>query len=257
MTRMTTIDPGEGLARLDALITPDLWSRVDGMNRAAVVGWGTTLNVVHLVRGIRTLHAAGQCHAAVPLLRSLMEYTLGTIWLADAGDEAVDVFNRRLQGAQNKLLADLGDVDLEARFPAEAVQTFKDTLAAELPAHPEERLGAFRHLLTAFGFEQMIPVYNVLSGITHLSLEGAQTFFEDRDGAIRLSQHPFRGEAVPCEQICLAMEFDAMLAYNQLLTGQPWTAELAAIAGDYDLSMQPTVRKSKLSSGDGAVADGR
>ena len=53
------------------------------MNRAAVVGWGTMLNVAHLVRGIRTLHAAGQCHAALPLLRSVMEYALGTIWLAD------------------------------------------------------------------------------------------------------------------------------------------------------------------------------
>jgi len=245
---MATTDSGEGIARLDALITPDLWSRVDGVNRASVVGWGTMLNVVHLVRGIRTLHAAGQCHAAVPLLRSLMEYTLGTIWLADAGDEAVDVFNRRLQGSHGKLLADLGDTDLEARFPAEAVQIFRDTLAAQLPAHPDERLGPFRHLLVEFGFEQMIPVYNVLSGITHLSLEGAQTFFEDREGAIRLSQHPFRGEVAPCEQICLGMQFDAMLAYNQLLTGQPWAAELSSIATDHGLSMQLTVRKSKQGS---------
>jgi hypothetical protein len=248
MACMAATGPGEGLARLDALITPDLWSRVDGTNRAAVVGWGTMLNVVHLVRGIHTLHAAGQCHAAVPLLRSVMEYTLGTIWLADAGDEAVDVFNRRLQNSHGKLLADLGDRDLEARFPAEAVRTFRDTLAAQLPAHPDERLAAFRHLLAEFGFEQMIPVYNVLSGITHLSLEGAQTFFQDKDGAIRLSRQPFRGEAVPCEEICLGMQFAAMLAYNQLLTDQPWTAELAVIAKDHGLSTKPTVRKSKQRS---------
>ena len=149
---MATTDPGEGLTRLDALITPDSWSQVDGVNRASVVGWETMLSVVHLVHGIRTLHTAGRCHAAVPLLRLLMEYTLGTIWLANAGDEAVDVFNRKLHDSHSKLLADLGDMDLEARFPAEAVQTLKDTLAAKLPAHPDERLGAFRHLLTEFGF---------------------------------------------------------------------------------------------------------
>ena len=96
---MTTADPATGLERLNALITPNLWKQVDGMNRAAVVGWGTMLNVAHLVRGIRTLHAAGQCHAALPLLRSVMEYALGTIWLADGGEDAVDVLNRRLQGS--------------------------------------------------------------------------------------------------------------------------------------------------------------
>jgi hypothetical protein len=47
------------------------------MNRAAVVGWGTMLNVAHFVRGIRTLHAVGQGYATLPLLRSVMEYALG------------------------------------------------------------------------------------------------------------------------------------------------------------------------------------
>ena len=235
MTCMTTADPATGLERLNALITPNLWKQVDGTNRAAVVGWGTMLNVAHLVRGIRTLHAAGQCHAALPLLRSVMEYALGTIWLVDAGEDAVDVLNRRLQGSHGKLLADLGDTDLDADFPAEAVQAFRDILAALLPPHPDERLSAFRHLLNAYGFEKMIPVYNVISGITHLSLEGAQAFFEDRDGAIHLSQQPRKGESAPCEVICLGMQFDTMLAYNELLTPRPWTADLAAIAKDHEL----------------------
>lgn len=200
-------------------------------------------NVLHLVRGVRTLHAAGQCHAAVPLLRSVMEYTLGTIWLADAGEDAVDVFNRRLQYAQGRLLADLGDTDLDASFPAEAVQAFRGTLAAQLPPHPDERLAAFRHLLAAYEFEQVIPVYDVLSGKAHLSLEGAQAFFENRDDAIRLSQQPFSRESLPCEEICLGMLFDTMLAYNKLLRGEPWTAELAAIAEDHGLHAELATRK--------------
>lgn len=240
-----TKDYGEGFDRLGTLITPDLYSRVDGMNRACVVGWGTTLNVVHLARGIRLLHTEGQCHAAVPLLRSIMEYTLGTIWLADDGDAAVDVFNRRLQNAHAKLANDLGGMDLDADFPAEAVRTFRDTVTAPLQPHPDERLAAFRHLLTEYGFKEMIPVYNVLSGITHLSLEGAQTFFQDKDDAVQLSQQPFRGEVAPCEQIAFGMQFDAMVAYNQLLVGQPWTIDLAAIGQEYEISVQLYVRKSK------------
>lgn len=240
---MTTADPATGLERLDALITPDLWKRVDGMNRAAVVGWGTMHNVAYLVRGVRTLHAAGQCHAARPLLRSVMEYTLGTIWLADAREDAVDVFNRRLQGSHGKLLADLGDTDLDATFPPEAVQAFRDVLTAQLPPHPDERLSSFRHLLKEYGLEKMIPVYNVLSGIAHLSLEGAQVFFQDRDGEIRLGQQPLHGEVAPCEVLCLGMQFDTMLAYNELLASRPWTADLAAIAKDHGLSVILATRK--------------
>jgi hypothetical protein len=30
-----------------------------------------------------------------------MEYALGTIWLADAGEHAVDVLNRRLKGSHS------------------------------------------------------------------------------------------------------------------------------------------------------------
>jgi hypothetical protein len=208
-----------------------------------LAGWGTMLNVAYLVRGIRTLHAAGQCHAALPLLRSVMEYMLGMIWLADAGEDAVDVLNRRLQGSRGKLLADLSDTDLDAAFPAEAVHAFSDVLAAQLPPHPDERLSAFGHLLKAYGFEKMIPVYNVISGITHLSLEGAQAFFQDRDGAIHLSLQPRMGDPAPCEVICLGMQFDTMLAYNELLNPRPWTADLAAIVKDHDLPAILATRK--------------
>lgn len=157
MICMTTADPVTGLERLNALITPDLWTGVDAMTRAAVVGWGTMLNVVYPVRGIRTLHAARQCHAALPLLRTVMEYTLGTIWLADAGEDAVDVMNRKLQGSHGKLFADLGNIDLDASFPAEAVQNFRNVLGAQLAPHQDERLSAFSHLMREYGFEKMIP----------------------------------------------------------------------------------------------------
>jgi hypothetical protein len=242
---MTTADPASGLERLNALITPDLWEQVAGENLAAVVGWGMMFNVAYLVRGIRTLHAADQCFAARHLLRSAIEYTMGTIWLADAHHDAVDVLNRRFQGAQTKLLADFEDMDLDALFPSQSLQTFRNVLAVQLPRHPDERLAAFKHLLKEYGFEKMVPIYDVMSGLTHLSLEGAQEFFRAGDGPYRLSQQPLNGEVVPCEVLCLGMLFDSMLAYNELLVSKPWTAELAAIAKDHD---QSTVRATRKGS---------
>jgi hypothetical protein len=242
---MTTADPGTGIDRLNALIGLDLWREIDGMNRAAVVGWGTTFHVVHLVQAIRTLHAAGQCYATVPLLRSVMEYALGTMWLADAGEAAVDVLNRRLQGSKHKLQADLElDSISLSDFPTEAVRTFMDTLAAQLPPHPDERLSAFRHLLQEYGFEKMIPVYDVISGCSHLSLEGAQEFFQNGDGAIGLTRQPRHNELMPCEDVCLGMQFDTMLAYNELLRTRAWTAQLAAIAEDHGLPAKLAARRA-------------
>jgi hypothetical protein len=246
---MTATGHGTGIDRLNALITPDLWCEVDAANQAAVVGWGTTFHVLHQVKAIRTLHAEGQCHATVPLLRSVMEYTLGTMWLADAGQDAVDVLNRRLQSSKHKLGADLdldSAISLED-FPAEAVQAFMDTLAAQLPPHPDERLSAFRNLMLEYGFAAMVPVYNVLSGHTHLSLEGAQQFFEGSDDAFHLSQQPIHNELTPCEFVCLNMQFDTMLAYNELLRTRPWTAQLSAIAEDHGLPGRLAARRPAVS----------
>ncbi len=118
-------------------------------------------------------------------------------------------------------------------------------MAAQLSPHPDERLSAFRHLLKEYGFEKMIPIYNVISGVSHLSLEGAQVFFQDRDGAIRLSQQPLHGEVAPCEVICLGMQLDTMLAYNELLAFRPWTADLAAIAKDHELPANLATRQRR------------
>jgi hypothetical protein len=91
--------------------------------------------------------------------------------------------------------------------------------------------------------EKVIPIYDVISGLTHLSLVGAQVFFQDRDGTVRLSQQPLTGEVAPCEVIWLGMQFDAMLACNELLASRPWTADLAAIAKDHELLAVLATRK--------------
>ena len=39
------------------------------------------------------------------------------------------------------------------------------------------------------------------------------------------------------------MQFDTMLAYNELLTFRPWTADLAAIAEDHELPANLATRQ--------------
>jgi len=127
-----------------------------------VVGWGMMLTVVHQVRGVRVLHAACQCHAALPLLRSLTEYAMGTIWVADAGEAAVDVLNNRLQHSHGRLARDMGGpggIDLETTFPASLVTRFRSVLDAALSSHPDDRLTHFSSLLEEYGLGKMVPVY--------------------------------------------------------------------------------------------------
>jgi hypothetical protein len=39
------------------------------------------------------------------------------------------------------------------------------------------------------------------------------------------------------------MQFDTMLAYNELLASKPWTADLAAIAKDHELPVNLATRQ--------------
>jgi len=68
------------------------------------------------------------------------------------------VLNRKLQGSHRKLLANLGDTDLDAAFRLRRSGPSGNVLTADLPEHPDERLLAFRHLLQEYGLEAIIPV---------------------------------------------------------------------------------------------------
>lgn len=104
---MPELDYSAAIDRLNELITPEQIPLVDPTQPACVIGWGAMLNVQHLIHGIRVLDAGGCSHAAIPVVRTLFEYSVGVLWLADAGQDAADVLNRRLHGAQTKLNRDL------------------------------------------------------------------------------------------------------------------------------------------------------
>lgn len=247
---MTTSDPQESIRRLRALVTDDLYKLVDPSNRAAVIGWGTTFNVIYFVDGMVQLHDAGNCFATSPLRRSAMEYAMTTVWLADAPEEAADALNSGLQYKQGLLVDAVTKASAQTRFSEDAIQSAQSLKDVQLPKATQANLLNIAHLLDAYDStvegDGRIPlrlVYDTESSFVHASLMGARAFFAERDDAFALGTKPEPPEFVPCLELGLSLLFTAMLSYNELLIGKPWTETLHAVAKDAGLD--PTLPKRR------------
>ena len=235
---MTNTDYGAGLDRLLQLVTPDLHEHVDSNSLASITAWGTVFNAIHYARGLRALHEADLCAATTPVLRSLLEFTVGTMWLSDAGQEAVEVLNRGLAYSQDRLHRSLENADelvgWRERFPEEALDVFDRVRSTNLGPHPDAHLlSGFKHLLEAYGFAGWVPIYNVLSVLSHLSLTGAEGYVRTAKGGWNASQTLFEPELAPCVSIAFSLLLDAMAAFDAMLIGRPWRVVLEEIASEY------------------------
>jgi len=240
---MTEPDPGEGLIRLENLISQDLHERITPSNRATVIGWGLFFTAVHQIRAVLVLHQAGACGAASPNRRSALEHTVTLRWCADQGDRIGDIYNRKL-GMDQIQLAKVIRADGTADHYADAyqvmaatVKTVKESIAPD----PNERLAKIEHLMTGYGLTKEWSYYTVESRFTHPTLTGTQMFFQDDGKDFRVSQMPIHEELVSCPLFCLWILHAAMLCFNELLTGRPWTTELEKVAQEYGfMSTLPT-----------------
>ena len=234
---MPSTDPMKTIQRLRALVNDELYKLVDPQNRAAVIGWGTMLSVSHFVDGMVLLHRAGNCFAAGPIRRSAMEYAITTVWLADSPEEAADALNGGLKFKVGSLVDGVVDAGAQARFPDSAVQSAQALKEVKLPKATQANLLHITHLLDAYDSSEdgdgSIPLsllYDGESSFTHASLMGAQVFFAERGDATALSTKPEPREMVPCLEMGEYFLFTAMLAFNELLIGKPWTDTLQTIA---------------------------
>ncbi len=238
---MSTPEPSDGLTRLEELLFPDLHLSIDGASRSAMLGWGLFFTVLHQVEAMLYLHRNGCCFAAAPNRRTAIEYAVGLVWLADQGDRVVDVLNRRHRNDQIQLANRLREANLTERFPPDVYQILVDTVATELPPQTDERLRVDQ-LLEEYGYSALKAYYHVESRFTHVSLTGIQLFARDSKEGLLLGQRPLYEELVPCQHFCLMVLFDAMLAFNTLLVGSPWTEALMQVAADHDLPTQLPTR---------------
>jgi hypothetical protein len=244
---MSTPEPADGLTRLEELISPDLHRNIDVASRAATVGWGLLFTVLHQVEAVLYLHRQGCCFAAAPNRRTAVEYAVCLVWLADQGDQVVDVLNRGLRNDQIQLANRLRAASLTERLPPDGYQILKDTVATKLKPEPDETLLHVSDLLDEYGYRALKAYYKLESRFVHVSLTAVQAFAREIEEQERLllGQRPLYEELVPCQEFCLMVLFDAMLAFNKLLVGSPWTDVLTKIAADHDLPTQLPVRKGR------------
>ncbi|WP_328549657.1 DUF5677 domain-containing protein [Streptomyces sp. NBC_00366] len=232
---MTETNAGEALTRLEGLITGDLYKRIDPMDRAAVIGWGLFFNVAHQIRAVLTLHQAGACGAASPNRRSALEYAITLRWCVDQGDRIGDIYNRKLGNDQIQLAKALKADGTKDRYKdayevmAQTVKTVKETIAPD----SNERLVKIENLVKGYGLTKEWSFYTVESRFTHPTPTGVQMFFKTEGEAFHVSQMPIHEELVSCQLYCLWIFHIAMLAFNEVLTDQPWTTELEKIAKQY------------------------
>jgi hypothetical protein len=85
----------------------------------------------------------------------------------------------------------------------------------------------------------------VESRFVHPSLTAIQEFAHDSKEGLVFRQRPLHEELLPCQQFCLMVLFDAMLAFNTLLVGSPWTAVLMEVASNHDLPTHLPVRNPR------------
>ncbi|MGA5195677.1 DUF5677 domain-containing protein [Streptomyces exfoliatus] len=232
---MAEPDPGDGLIRLENMITDDLHTRIDPTNRASMIGWGLFFAVAHQVRAVLVLHKAGACGGAAPNRRSALEHTITLRWCVDQGARIGDIYNRKLRNDQIQLAKALKADGTADRYEdayqvmADTVKMVNETIASD----PNERLAKVEHLMQGYDLSKERTIYQVESRFVHPTLTGVQMFFKDDGETIKVSQMPIHDEVVACHLYCLWILHAAMLAFNEVLTDKPWTVELEKIARDF------------------------
>jgi hypothetical protein len=243
---VTENTPQAGIRELEKLLDPDMYKLVDPTSRAAQVGWGVFFTVEYQIKAVLTLHQDKLCFSAGPNRRTIIEYALFLAWLADDGDAAVNALNRSLQNNQKLLTSQLREHSLLDQFSAHAKQQLAKTVAEPLVPHPDERLLKPLHLIEEYN-SSLKPFYAVESRFSHVSMTSVQFFMKAEGNTISLSQKPVPEEALPCEDFCLHTYAQAFAAFNRLLMGQPWTAELTRIADEFGADISRPTRRAKSS----------
>lgn len=204
-------------------------------DRAPLVAVGLYYHLVNQAAALMLLRSSGFDRACAPLRRSLIEHMLFLIWLADAGDAAVDAMNRGLQYKQGQLR----DTITAAGLPIAAAEqraAMDSVIHAAVPASDQEHLQHITQLLDAYPLSPMLKsLWRAESGWTHPSLHVMQLYVEQRPDATVLHQQPYHEElAGHTPTTCFLTLYFSTLAMDALL-GNPWAEQLASIAEQYDM----------------------
>jgi len=194
---------------------------ISGTDRAPLVAVGLYYHLVNQVAALMLLRSSRFDRACAPLRRSLVEHMLYLIWLADAGDQAVDAMNRGLQHQQRRLRDAITAAD--APVPTAEQRAILDaTIETTVVATDQEHLQHVAQLLDAYPLSPLLKsVWQAESGWTHPSLHVMQLYVEQRPEATVLYQQPYHEQLADYTPVaCFLTLYFATLAMDVLL-GNP------------------------------------
>jgi hypothetical protein len=208
---------------------------ITGKDRAPLVAVGLYYHLVNQVAALMLLRSSQFDRACASLRRSLIEHMLYLIWLADAGDVAVDAMNRGLQHQQRQLR----DTITAAGIPVPTTEqrtTMDTTILTALPASEQEHLQHIAHLLDAYPLTPILKsIWHVESAWAHPSLHVMQLYVEQRPDTTVLHQQPYHEQLADYTPVaCFLTLYFGTLALDALL-GNPWTERLISIADRYHM----------------------
>ncbi|MFI6587477.1 hypothetical protein [Embleya sp. NPDC050493] len=234
-----------GLESLGILLAQDVTSHIpdDGL-RTFLVGWGFLAESYRQATVVVVLHNRKLGHHTSPNVRLLIE-TVAQLWrLAEDGDAAVDSLNRAFQLKHGKLGAaiDPSAFGLTAETVAVMDAARTEVASAIVPPQAGDVYTNVAPLL-----DRMDPagrwkaIWLATTQLAHPTITLARCFFTDGPGEpTRLYDAPHYEEELDIARFLPFQAFNlvflAMEAFDRIMTGSPWKAELTRIADTAGLS---------------------
>ncbi len=208
-----------------------------------VYGWWRLVN--RSAAAVLSLAEQGFAFPEVaPLMRSILNHTYAINWLVDNGEPAVDAVISYGHDEQDRMAGWLERTDwgIAAQYRAQiALRTPEPTRTVDEQARHKKLVGEIRNvagLLEAYGSGDVYPVYALLSGLSHTSINTASAYLSRRDdGAVAYLPAADSLGGAALIQLAVAL-IQTGLAVSPLLTGNPMREALDK--GISDLGMQDT-----------------
>ncbi|WP_242892498.1 hypothetical protein [Actinomadura litoris] len=228
-------DPFPAIEKITELFDGDIAALIPPQSRAATVAYGLCMNLIYQAGAVLVLDEKGLHLGAAPIRRSMIEFLVRLLWLADSAEPAVDALNHDLQAILGRLAqaAKRADVDI----PPEVIAKSDATRQTHLPPASERNLLQTKHVTDAYGLNQQYVWWLSETQTAHPSLIAVQLFVEQTAEATVLHHEPQYVKEVPAKHLCLSILFQAALAMNELLIGRPWTELLRSIGEEFSFSL--------------------
>ncbi|MFD0223237.1 DUF5677 domain-containing protein [Streptomyces hirsutus] len=207
--------------------------------RPFMIGWGLMAALHRQACVVMLLHKSNLGHEAAPNRRLMIEYMGQLQWLARDGEAAADSMNKQFQNSHGKLrkAVDEGGV---FTYDAEIAAIADTVTAASIPSSSTDTFNATAHLLGSLG-NGLKEIWISETQFSHSGIMAARAFFDDsKSGVIHLFDAPRYSSVQDPDEASPFMAFMllyfGMQAFNELMAGRPWVAELDRIGQDAGLT---------------------